>query len=303
MPGGRRAGRLAVLGLAVLFAGCGSDVSVLPSATPTGVPLPTPVTTTFAPQAMTWYAGLVIHVDSASAVLRAGIGTVTVGIRIENPGPDPASLDAPIRLTSNGQVVEPVRGTELPDVEAGGSAAATIPFEVEAGFDVGLATFRIGRTSEHQVVVPLVAGAAALVTNAPQALVFKAVTATAGTLRLTLRSGELRADLPDWGLELLPQALALTLTYDAKYVGQFGGGFAFTAANVGLKLPNGTVIAPRTDGHSQSAAVLLPGATSAGLASRFEVPIPGPGAYALVIRDGKASATIPVNVGAPIPGG
>jgi hypothetical protein len=297
-----RAATIAVLGLAAILAGCGSDNQPPPAATPTDVPLPTPVTTTYTLQQTVWYAGLVVHVDSVSSVLRAAVGSLTAELRIENPGVDPASLDAPIRMTSGGSALEPVRGTELPDIDPGGSAAVSVRFDVETGFDVGRATFRIGRTSEHQVIVPLVKGVAALVTNEPRPI---AVTGSgkAGSLMLTLKSGVLRADLPDWGLELPPGSLALTVVYDAKYLGTFQGGFAFTAANVGLRLPNGTVVAPRPDGHSQSAAVLLPRATKAGLTSRFDVPIPGPGTYALVIRDGKSGATIPFKIGAAAPGG
>ena len=300
---GRPAASIALLGLAALLGGCGPEVAPSPAATPTDIPLPTPVTTAYVPAATAWYAGLVIHVDAVSAVLRAGTGTATVQLRIENPGSAVASLEAPLRLTSNGQVALPVRGTELPDVEAGGSAAASVAFDITPGFDLATATFRIGRTSEHQVVVPLVAGAADLVANMPTALAFSGAkaTAAAGSLRLTLASGELRADLPDWGLELPARSLALTLTYDVRYLGTFAGGLAFTAANIGLSLPNGTVVGPRTDGQSQSTVLLVPGVVAHGLSSRFEVPIPGPGRYALVIRDGKASASIAVVIAAASP--
>ena len=294
---------IAVLSMAVLGAGCGPDIGPSPTPPPTAVPLPTPVTTTYAVTTTAWYGGLVIHVDGVTAVLRAGVGAAAADLRIENPGTDPAALTAPIRSTSGGTVADPVRGTSLPDVDAGGSASVTIRFDIAAGFDLAAATLRIGRSTEHQVVVPLTPGVADLVTNAPLTLSPTPATATAGSLRLTLRGAELRADLPDWGLELPPGVLALTLTYDARYVGQFSGGFAFTGANVGLKLPDGTVIGPRQDGHSQSTAVLLPGAVASGLSSRFEVPIPGPGKYALVIRDGSRSASIPLVIKAPAPGG
>ncbi len=296
------AATIALLGLSAILAGCGPDNLPPPAATPTDVPLPTPVTTTYAIRQTVWYAGLVIHVDAVSSVLRAGVGSLTADLRIENPGVDPASLDAPIRMTSSGQIAEPVRGTELPDIDPGGSAAVSIRFDVAAGFDVSHATLRIGRTSEHEVVVPLVKGVATIVTNEPRVLVLSG-SGKAGSLMLTLKSAALRADLPDWGLELPPGSLALTVVYNAKYLGTFQGGFAFTAANIGLKLPNGTVVAPRADGQSQSAAVLLPRATKASLSSRFEVPIPGPGTYALVIRDGRSSSSVPIKIAVAAPGG
>jgi hypothetical protein len=291
-----------VLGLAAILAGCGLDNQPTPAATPTDVPLPAPVTTTYALQRTAWYAGLVIHVDSVSSILRAGVGSLTADLRIENPGTDPASLDAPILMISGSRILEPVAGTELPDIDAGGSAAVSVRFDVEAGFDVSHATFRIGRPSEHEVVVPLVKGVSALVTNEPRLLALSG-SGKAGSLMLTLRSGSVRADLPDFGLELPHGSLVLTVVYNAQYLGTFQGGFAFTAANIGLRLPNGTVVGPRQDGHSQPAAVLLPRAPKEDLTSRFDIPIPGVGTYALVIRDGKSSASIPIKVAAAAPGG
>src|SRR4029077_5326204 len=101
------------------------------------VPVPARVPTTYVVGQAVWYAGLVIHLDSVNSVLRAGVGSLTADVRIDNPGTDPASLDAPIRLISGGGVLEPVRGTELPDIDPGASVAISLRFDVEAGFDVG----------------------------------------------------------------------------------------------------------------------------------------------------------------------
>ena len=294
----RRAAPLAAVALAVILAGCGQDVVPAPAATPTDVPLPTAVTTSYGVQATVWYAGLVVHVDAVTAILRAGVGAVTVHLRIENPGGDLATLDAPLRLTSGGEVVEPIRGTTLPDVAAGGSAAASVEFDVDAGFDIGLAVLRIGRTAYHQAIVPIADAGIAAVTLAPrvQALTGKA---QAGSLLVTLHRSELRADLPDWGIELPPATMALTVTYDARYAGSFSGGFAFTTANVNLILPTGARIAARADGQSAPAVLIGPGKTVAGLWSRFEVPAPGPGTYALEIRDGSSSKRIAFAVAGP----
>jgi hypothetical protein len=281
--------------LAVLLAGCGLDQAPPPVASPTDVPLPTPVTTTYAVNLTAWYAGLVIHVDTVTAVLRAGTGSVTAELRLENPGPDVATLDAPIRLTSGGQVVEPVRGTTLPDVPAGGSAPATVAFDIDPAFDLGLAAIRIGRTAYHQAAIPLVEGPMSRVSLEPQVFDLSG-SAQAGRLLVSVHGAELRADLPDWGLELGPGTLALTITYDARYVGDFGGGFAFTTANIGLLLPDGTTVAAREDGHSAPAVVIGPRKTVGGLQSRFDVPMPGIGLYNLVIRDGSATRNIPLAI-------
>ncbi len=287
---------------AVLLGGCSADSTPIPIPTPTRVPLPTPVTTTYTLGVTAWYAGLVLHLDSATSVLDPGGGSVTVELRLENPGEDYSSLDAPITLATEERAVGPAHGTVIPDVPAGESAAATLQFDVDDAFDVTRATIRIGRLTDHQVVIPLDPGSDGTVTLEPLALAL-AGTATAGSLAVTLTGGELRADLPDWGLELARDTLALTLTYSARYRGDFSGGFAFTGANIGLRLPSGTTIAARADGHSQSVAVLLPGETSPGLLARFDVPAPGAGEYALLIRDGSASKAIPFTIEAAAPGG
>jgi hypothetical protein len=64
---------------------------------------------------------------------------------------------------------------------------------------------------------------------------------------VALQGGVLRWDLPDWGAELPLASEALTLTYNVTYTGKFAGGFAFTAANVALQLPDGTLVEPRKD--------------------------------------------------------
>lgn len=293
--GRRLAAPVTVVVLTVALTGCSPDIRPSLSPSPTDVPLPTPVTATYLLQATAWYAGLIIHVDSATAVLRAGVGSVTVDLRIENPGANPASLDAPLRLTSGGQVVEPVPGTTLPGIDAGGSSAARVQFDVEAGFDVNRAAIRIGRPSYHQAVLPLVRGPQSVVSLEPLALTVGG-RGQAGNLLVTLRGVELRADLPDWSVELPPDTLALSVTYDARYTGSFSGGFAFTSANISLVLPDGRKVVARADGHSAPAVLIGAGQTMAGLASRFDVPEPGIGNYALEVRDGTSTKRLPLTV-------
>ena len=70
------------------------------------------------------------------------------------------------------------------------------------------------------------------------------------------------------------------------------GGFAFTAENLSLVLPDGRTLSAREDGHSAPALVIGPRATVTGLQSRFEVPAPGIDLYRLVVRDGAATKGI-----------
>ena len=106
----------------------------------------------------------------------------------------------------------------------------------------------------------------------------------------------MRWDLPDWHDELPLATEALTVTYDVTYTGTFSGGIPFTADNVRIRLPDGTVLAPRADGHSQSIVAIGPGRTARGLTSRFEVPNGLAGFVAFVLRDGSAQKLIQFKV-------
>ncbi len=287
----RLAVSIALVLAGTLLGACSAGPTLTASPIPVASPFPTPVTTSFQLDATAWYAGLVIHLDRAVAVLDEAGGFVAVDLRLENPGTDVASLDVPILLAAGAEQVEPVRGTVIPDVDPGSSAGLTVQFNVDAAFNLPLAALRVGRPAEHVVVVPLVAGSQEIVTLDPRALVVEG-TGTAGGLKVAVTGAELRSDLPDWGVELPRDSMALTLNLTATYVGTFTGGFAFTAANLGLLLPTGPVISTRPDGHSQSVAVLERGAPVAGLVARFEVPAPGEGQYALLVRDGAMRAWI-----------
>ena len=115
----------------------------------------------------------------------------------------------------------------------------------------------------------------------------------AGDLRVSLRSGLLRWDLPDWSEELPDAAQALAVTYDVTYTGDFAGGFAFTAGNIQLRLPDGKYVAPRRDGHSQSIELIGAGKTKTRLFSRFEIPAGMTGRFRLVVVNDAAVKAIP----------
>jgi hypothetical protein len=146
--------------------------------------------------------------------------------------------------------------------------------------------------------VPLEGGTVPAVTLEPRETEVQAFT-QAGFLLVAVHRLELRADLPDWGLQLSRTTLALTVTYDAAFKSTFSGGFAFTTANLGLTLPDGTTIAARADGHSAPAVIIGPDSVVTGLTSRFEVPAPGTGTYQLVVRDSTATKQLELVVEGP----
>jgi hypothetical protein len=80
---------------------------------------------------------------------------------------------------------------------------------------------------------------------------------------------------------------SLTVTYDAAYVGTFAGGFPFTAENVALRLPDGTLVQPRPDGRSQPIELIGARKNKRNLRTRFEIPAAITGELALVAIDGK----------------
>lgn len=293
----RRAAVAVMAGL--ILGGCLADAPV-PPPSPTAIPEPDPTAaiTVYALDTSVWYGGLVITFLTATSTLDAKGGPVAVDLTIRNPGAEDATLEGPLLLTAGGRGIEPRRETVLPLVPAGGELGATVVFVVDGAFEVPAAALRIGRSAEHQAIVPLVPGAVPTITLEPRRHELGG-SAQAGDLLVTLRAAELRADLPDWGMQLPRGSMSLTLTYDAAYRGDFAGGFAFTTANLSLIPPDGRPLAARADGNSAPAVVIRPRAVAAGLQSRFEVPAPGVGTYRLVVRDGTRSKAIEF----AIPGG
>jgi hypothetical protein len=242
-----------------------------------------------------WYGGLVLTFGTATATLDAKGGPVVVEMTITNPGVEDAELAGPILLTAAGLGIRPSRETVIPTVAAGSEVGVSVVFVVDGAFDVPASAIRVGRSEEHQAVVPLVPGTADLVTLEPQSFELTGA-AQAGALLVTVHAAELRADLPDLGMQLARDSVALTLTYDVTFRSDFSGGFAFTTENLSLVLPDGRTLSAREDGHSAPALVIGPRATLAGLQSRFEVPAPGIDLYQLVVRDGAATKKIELSV-------
>ena len=290
----RRTFKTALLGvLAVATVACGTDT---PTDAPTSAPTPEPtaVVSRYSLSTAVWYAGLKVTFASATATLDARGGSVEVDTLFENPGAFSAALAAPIALAVGEDAYELKRGTELPEVPAGGTTELTLTFDVLGRSSVDDAVLRIGAPDNHQALIPLLPGTVQPVTLEP-VTVGATGTGVVGELTVALRGGVLRWDLPDWSAELPLTSEALTLTYDVTYTGKFSGGFPFTGANIALQLPDGTGVEPRKDGHSQTNEAVDPGATVLGV-TRFEIPAGTRGAFALVIKNDQASTTIAFSI-------
>jgi hypothetical protein len=166
-------------------------------------------------------------------------------------------------------------------------------YELQGVSSVENGSVQVGVAPSHVAFVPLRAGSGTPVTLEPQVLPLTG-TGTAGDLRLVLTGGLQRWDLPDWWEELPADRQAITVDYNATFLGGFPGGFAFTGENVALRLPDGTDVPPRADGHSQSVELIGAGRTKRGLFSRFEIPASVAGEVSLVVTNGDEEALIPL---------
>jgi hypothetical protein len=296
-PVGTTPGVVAVL-LSIVLAGCLGSEATAPPATPTAAPIPTARVTTYPLETKVWAEGFVVTFHSATASLDAKGGPVTVLATIANPGTEAATLDSPIRLTASGAVFELVHGTELPEIPAAATLDVSLPFEVVGRSSIDDGVLRIGRSADHTTKVPFTTGPVPTLTLEPNVVALNGTTTTPEGIRLALHRRETRWDLPDWHQELPLATEALTLTYDVAYTGTFFGGVAFTEQNVTLRLPNGTVVAPRRDGHSQSILVISPNKTAKNLFSRFEIPNGTTGLFRLIVNDGTKKTTIAFRISA-----
>jgi hypothetical protein len=277
--------RAIAIAVAVLVAACDTPApSTAPTAT--AAPEPTPLQVTYDLATDVWYEGLRLHVGQATSILDGRGGTVEIIITIENPEDDASSLDAAFSLAVGGERLEPTRDSQVPTPPGGESRLALLSFELQAIASADDAVLEIGAAPEHVAKVPFTPAAGRAVRFEPLQLELKG-SASAGELRLSLKSGILRWDLPDWSQELPANLLALTVTYDATFRGSFSGGFPFTGDNVALRLPNGDVVEARRDGHSQSIELIGAGKTKKNLSSRFEIPADATGEFQLLVRNGS----------------
>lgn len=274
----------AILAVTLLLAACDTPAATV-APTPTRAPEPTPVETTYRLGTDVWYEGLVLHMDLATARLDVRGGVVDIAFRIENPGAEASDLDARLMLVVAGNRIEPTRESHVPSTPAGETALALLTFELQGIASADDGVLVIGADPDHIAKVPFGPAGGEAVTFQPVALTLKG-SGAAGQLKLTLRSGLLRWDLPDWSQELTADLRALTVTYDATYTGSFTGGLPFSGGNVALRLPNGKVVEPRRDGRSQSIDLIGPGKTKKSLFSRFEIPAGATGTFQLIVRSG-----------------
>ena len=255
-----------------------------PTTAPDATTATTTATTTVQVDGEAWFAGFHLTFGTATAEVTPNRGgTVTIDTMFENSGDEDATLDATLNLASAGENARDALEMDIPRVPGGLSAKGLLAFAVEDTFTFDDAVLTLGRAGNQQAVVPLTAMAGEAVTLAPVA-----ITATgsgqAGDIRIDLDGGELRADSPWSHGQMEEGSFVLTMTYSATFDSGFAGGFAFTAENVALRLPDGTTVGVIQDGRSQSIELIGPNSTVKDLFSRFEIDDPAAGAYTFLVR-------------------
>ncbi len=286
-----RPGRVAAaFAVALVVVACEAPAATV-APTPTRAPDPTPLATAYPLGIDVWYEVLILHMDRATALLDVRGGTVDVAFRVENPGAEPSDLDARMALVVGGERLEPTSESHIPTTPPGETALALLTFELQEIASADDGVLEIGTDPDHVAKVPFGPAGGEPLTFEPIEFAIKGSN-TAGSVRLSARRALVRWDLPDWSQELTADLRALIVTYDATYTGAFPGGYAFTAHNVALRLPNGKVVEPRKDGHSQSIELIGPGKTKKNLFSRFEIPADATGEFQLLVRSGSTARGI-----------
>jgi hypothetical protein len=293
---GRLIPALAIAGaLAISVAACGGTspaaaeepvASEVPAsvAAESVAPEPSAATTSIQVDQTIWFAGFKVKFGEARAEITEGRGgTVAIEALFENTGSDAATFDGTLNLSSAGENATEGMGMDIPSVPGGQTGKGSLVFDVEDSFTFDDAVLTIGRAENQQAIVPLTAMAGTAVTQEPVAVAATG-DGTAGDLKLELLGGEYRADQPWSHGQMEKGSFVLTLSYDATFESDFAGGFAFSAENVALKLPDGTNVGVIQDGKSQSIELIGPNATVKDAFSRFEIEDPAAGEYALLVR-------------------
>jgi hypothetical protein len=269
-----------------------------PSGKPSGPTPDEPVVATVDVGGEAWFAGFHVTFGKATSTIEPnGRGTLTLEATFENTGDESARLDATLTLVSADETARDGFEMDIPRVPGGQTAKGTFAFDVDESFSFDDAVLTLGQPTNQQAIVPLSVKAGMAVSQKPVELNLSG-SGKAGSLKLALNGGEIRADSPWKHGQQKKGSLILTVRYDASFESGFAGGFAFTAENVALKLPDGTTVGVIQDGESQSTELIGPNSTKKDLFSRFEIDDPAPGAYVLLVRSfDNAEDEIPFTIG------
>ncbi len=230
-----------------------------------------------------WHSGFTLAFGDATFeasepdALGRQIFSLTIDATFTNNGPDQRRFTAPIVAVVDGNALNLLQGTEIPNVPAGLTSSGVLVYRVAADFEFNNAFLLVGEGRERQASVPLGTGAGELVTLEPgEAPVTGEVSIE--LLDLEVVSATIRADMPIVYRQAPTGKLALTL--DMQATSRKQGNWSLSANNFALVLPNGNAVA--VDGSTLGN---LPGQAGGlvtdGLYVRFLVDDPPRGTYSL----------------------
>lgn len=266
-----------------LLGACGSGTpSVTPSTSDSTFLDPSPAVTPgeVAIDQTVWFGGFKLTLGNASLLTEDARIFVDIDTLFENQGTSSATLNATLNLSSGLDNYQPdLARQDLPEVPGLTTGSGTLSFDVDGEFSFDDAILTIGNAENNQALIPLGTGGT-FVDLAPVAVAVKGA-ATGGELRVRVRGGGLRADIPDRHDQVEAGKRALSLDIDITYRGDRAGGYAFSGNNLALTLPDGTTVAV-DDGPIE---LLRAGTTLPDQQVRFIVRDPAAGTYELVVID------------------
>lgn len=243
-----------------------------------------------------WYSGFKLTLGRAALRTAGRSRVLDVPVMLENQGDNLVALDKAIYVTSNGRSAELDYDSDLPRVPGRAAGKGGLSFAVGSSFFLSDAVITLGKSDMAQAVVPL-GSSGALEALQPLPVSFTTRTVTAGELSVEVRSGELRADDPrsDRYRQAARGHRILILDFASSSTTAESGTYYIRPANIVVKLPDGTTVAPET--IDESATLAKP---ARDFHASYLVNVPVAGSYGLVVNDTrttKKSASIQFKVG------
>jgi hypothetical protein len=225
-----------------------------------------------------WYAGLKLTFGAVTFDPEAD-PQLSAKVLVENLSNRDRQPDLPILFSTGDQQFDG-RFQQSSVVGAGQQSRLDIGVRLEEA-PAGLAgtSFILGRGTETQSVVPI--GAGTLVANEPRAVLPAGPKIKHRDLNVWVKGCDLRADLAPDQDQAKRDHLVIACFLDVQYTGGSAAGHGWFESNLRLKLPDGTVLGPRTNtNEALYSADVVPDMYVA-----FEIPATTTGDFALQIVD------------------
>ncbi|GAC1363822.1 MAG: hypothetical protein NVSMB32_05750 [Actinomycetota bacterium] len=238
-----------------------------------------------------WFEGFKLTIDTASflppspGTFSGQVAQLTLNATFENLGNDPAMFNGASSVNSHGQDFPASSSGTIPNIPGGGKGKGTIIYDVDSAFALDSAVITFGKPDETKAKVPLGASGS-LVALAPLP-VSGLASVTAGENTVAMKSGEARAD------KVSEHGQAATGHWYVYIKGALsrtaGGNGNFGAADLALKLPDGTSVVGEAADTKSCCYNLTPGQPE-DFTFRFLVGDPPSGSYSGTIK-GSANGT------------